>query len=122
MKQLLGTLWSQFVAAGAPARWAVAAVVASALAIGGFAMYQAKNPHFEVLVANLDDTTFNRSVAALANAGIRYRTTMSPGPYTIFVEGKQKYEAQYAIHLAGDFTGPTRGIDADVTGTSAMFL
>lgn len=122
MKQLLGTLWAQFVAAGAPARWAVAAVVTCALAIGGFSIYQAKNPHFEVLVADLDDTMFNRAVAALANAGIRYRTTMPPGPYTVFVESPRKYEALNAIHLSGDFTGPARGIDADVTGTSAMFL
>ena len=122
MKQLFGTLWTQFVAAGAPARWAVAAVVTCALAIGGFSVYQAKNPHFEVLVAGLDDMMFNRAVAALANEGIRYRHTMPPGPYTVFVESPRKYQALNAIHLAGDFTGPARGIDADVTGTSAMFL
>lgn len=122
MKQLLGNLWTQFVAAGAPARWAVGAVLTCAAVVGGFSMYQARNPHFEVLVADLDDTMFNRAVAALANAGIRYRTTMPPGPYTVFVESPRKYEALNAIHLAGDFTGPARGIDADVTGTSAMFL
>jgi len=122
MKQLLRNLWAQFVAAGAPARWAVAAVVTCALAIGGFSVYQAKNPNFEVLVSDLDDAMFSRAVSALANEGIRYRTTMGPGPFTIFVESPRKYAALNAIHLAGDFTGPTRGIDADVTGTSAMFL
>ncbi len=122
MKQLLGTLWTQFVAAGAPARWAVAAVVTCALAIGGFSLYQARNPHFEVLVSDLDSATFSRAVAALANGGFRYRTTMPPGPFTIFVESPRKFEALNAIHLAGDFTGPSRGIDADITGSSAMFL
>jgi flagellar biosynthesis/type III secretory pathway M-ring protein FliF/YscJ len=122
MKQLLGTLWAQFVAAGAPARWAVAAVLTCVIAIGGFSVYQAKNPHFEVLVSDLDSAMFSRAVAALASEGIRYKTTMPPGPFTVFVESPRKYEALNAIHLAGDFTGPARGIDADVTGSAAMFL
>ena len=86
MKQLLGTLWTQFVAAGAPARWAVAAVLACALAISGFSVYQAKNPHFEVLVSDLDSAMFSRAVAALAAAGIRYDTTMPPGAGRPFAE------------------------------------
>lgn len=122
MKQALGTLWKQFVAAGAPARWAVGAILLSALGVGGFSLYESRNPHFEVLVADLDDSTFNRAVSALANAGIRYQTTMPPGPYTIFVETTQRYAALNAIHLEGDFTGPARGIDAEASGAAAVFL
>ena len=113
MKQLLGNLWSQFVAAGAPARWAVGAIMLVAAAVGGVSFYQAQNPHFEVLVANLDDASFNRAVAALSNSGVRYRTTTAPGPYTIFVESEKLYLAQNAIYLDGDFTGPARGIDGE---------
>jgi len=122
MKQVLSNLWAQFVAAGAPARWAALAVVAVFAGVSGFQVYQAKNPHFEVLLSGLDDSAFNRAVSALANKGIRYRTTMPPGPYSVFVESAKRYEAQIAVDLDGNLAGPSRGIDAEVGGTAAMFL
>jgi len=122
MQQLLGNLWRQFVEAGAPARWALGVIVTAALAVGGFSLYQSKNPHFEVLVSGLDDSGFSRAVSALANAGIRHQTTNPPGPFTVFVESARLYDARNAMHAEGNFTGPLRGIDAEVTGSSAMFL
>lgn len=122
MRQMLGTLWGQFVAAGAPARWAVGVIVAVALAVSGVSLYQSKNPSFEVLQSGLDDASMTHAVSALANAGIRYRPTMPPGPFTIFVESSRLYDAMIAIHLDGNFAGPPRGINSDVSGTSAVFL
>jgi flagellar biosynthesis/type III secretory pathway M-ring protein FliF/YscJ len=122
MKSTLGNFWNQFVAAGAPARWAVAAVLAVGAIIGGFSFYQSRNPHFEVLMSNLDEAEYTRAVTALSKAGIRFDTTMPPGPFTIFVETKRKYDALNAIHLEGGFSGPTRGIDPSVSGATAAFL
>ena len=122
MNTVLQNLWQQLLQAGAPVRWALAACAGFALAITGFLVYRAQNPHFVVLAADLDAQSFNTAITALAGADIRYETSMGPAPYMIRVESGKKYDAMTAIHLSGEFLGGSRGITSGLAGSSSVFL
>lgn len=122
MNETLKALWTQLSGASAQARWALGAFAALALAIIGTSVVRAQNPHFVVLGADLDTQSFNTAVTALANAGIKYETSMGPAPYIIKVEESKKYEALNAIHLSGQFMGGSRGISSGLSGSSSVFL
>lgn len=122
MNETLKRLIDELRGAGVQARWAVAACVALVLVVAGIGVVSARSPHFVVLASNLDDHGFNNAVTALANAGIRFETTMGPAPYVIRVEEGKIYEARTAIHLEGDFLGDARGIDSGSAGASSVLL
>ena len=121
MKDLFGNLWEQLNAAGAPARWAIASVLGLILAVGGFSLYSAKNPHYEPILSGLDEARFKSAAAAIAGSGIRWRATNPPGPYTIFVERSRVSDAMSAIHQSPDYSGPARGISGENGGAASVF-
>ncbi|MEM6672749.1 MAG: flagellar M-ring protein FliF C-terminal domain-containing protein [Planctomycetota bacterium] len=122
MNDLFTRLWKQLSEAGAAARWAAGACALLVVAVSALFLWQARNPHFVVLAADLDTPSFNRAVKALAEAGIRYETSMGPEPFLIRVEEGRKYDALNAVHLAGDFGGGPRGIVSALQGSSSAFL
>ena len=122
MNDLFGTLWTQLKNAGPAARWALGSCVGLAVMVSTFLAWQARNPHFTVLAADLDTQAFNTAITALAGAGIRYETSMGPAPYMIRVEEGKKYEARNAVHLSGEFLGGSRGISSGLEGSSSVFL
>lgn len=122
MNDVLANLLTQLKNSGPSARWALGAVFGFVLLVAGTLAFQARNPHFVVLAANLDNAEFNTAITALAGADIRYETTMGPAPYVIKVEEAKKYEALNAIFESGDFKGGARGISSGSGGASSVFL
>ncbi|MEM8709419.1 MAG: flagellar M-ring protein FliF C-terminal domain-containing protein [Planctomycetota bacterium] len=122
MNNALDNLLTQLKSAGPSARWALGAILGVALFVAGTLAYEARNPHFVVLAADLDAPAFNTAVTALAGADIRYETSMGPPPYMIRVEESKKYEALNAIHQSGEFAGAARGIASGLGGSSSVFL
>lgn len=122
MNDLFSNLLTQLKGAGSAARWALGACLGLVLVVSTYLIWQARNPHFVVLAADLDTQSFNTAVTALAAEGIRYETSMGPPPYIIRVEEGKKYEALNAIHLSGEFLGASRGIASGLDGSSSVFL
>lgn len=122
MNDVFANLLTQLKNAGPSARWAMGAVLGLVLLVAGTLAYQARNPHFVVLAADLDGPTFNTAITALAGADIRYETSMGPAPYMIRVEESKKYDALNAIHQSGEFLGGDRGITSGLSGSSSVFL
>lgn len=122
MNDVLKNLWKQLASAGAPARWAMASCAAAALLVASIFVYRAQNPHFVVLAADLDTPAFNKAVQALANADIRFETSMGAAPHMIRVEESRRFDAMNAIHLSGEYLGGSRGISSGLDGSSAVFL
>lgn len=122
MNETLKKLIDELRGAGVQARWAAAAGVALVLVVAGIGVVRARSPHFVVLASNLDDHGFNNAVTALANAGIRFETTMGPAPYVIRVEEGKLYQARTAMFVEGNFVGDARGIDSGSAGASSVLL
>ncbi len=122
MNDVFANLMTQLKNAGPSARWAMGAVLGLVLLVAGTLAFQARNPHFVVLAADLDAPAFNTAITALAGADIRYETSMGPPPYMIRVEESKKYDALNAIHQSGEFMGGTRGISSGLGGSSSVFL
>ncbi len=122
MNSVFTNLMTQLKNAGPSARWAMGAILGLVLLVAGSLAFQARNPHFVVLAADLDAPTFNTAITALASADIRYETSMGPPPYMIRVEESKKYDALNAIHQSGEFMGNARGISSGLSGSSSVFL
>ena len=122
MNDVFKNLWKQLASAGAPARWAMAACGAAALLVASVFVIRAQNPHFVVLAADLDTPSFNKAVQALANADIRFETSMGAAPHMIRVEESRRFDAMNAIHLSGEYLGGSRGISSGLDGSSSVFL
>ena len=122
MNDLFQNLLGQLKSAGASARWAMGACVGMAFMVTSFLAWQANNPHFVMLAADLDTQEFNTAVTALAVADIDFETSMGGPPYYIRVEEGKQYEARTAVHLSGEFLGQPRGISSGLGGSSSVFL
>ena len=122
MNDLLKNLWAQLRDSSASARWALGACLGAAVLASAMLTWQARNPHFVVLAADLDTQQFNKAVAALSQAGIKYETTLGAPPYMIRVEDSQQFAARQAIHNNGGYLNSERGINGSLDGSSTVFL
>ncbi|MFT6107603.1 MAG: flagellar biosynthesis/type III secretory pathway M-ring protein FliF/YscJ [Planctomycetota bacterium] len=122
MNAVFTNLLTQLKNAGPSARWAMGAVLGFVMLIASVLAYQARNPHFVVLAADMDTPAFNTAITALAGADIRYETTMGPPPHMIRVEESKKHQALDAIYQSGEFLGSSRGISSGLGGSSSVFL
>lgn len=89
----------------------VAALVGIALvaAVGVTAMV-ARTPHYDLLWQNLDEQERAKAGKALAEAGIPFEASSSPGPYNIYVDEADRSRALAAAYQAGAFDKPLKGI------------
>ncbi len=122
MNAVFANLLTQLKNAGPSARWAMGAVLGFALLVSGILAFQARNPHYVVLAADLDTAEFNTAITSLAATDIRFEPTMGPAPYMIKVEESRKSDALAAIYASGDFKGGARGISGGLAGSSSVFL
>ena len=105
-----------------PTRVVIGAALALLGAIAGVASYRAANPHLTLLKSGLDEAQLAAASSAIANAGIRFKTSHGPGPYTIWVDESLQYQALNAIYLDGALSADPRGIDASSSGAVSAFL
>jgi flagellar biosynthesis/type III secretory pathway M-ring protein FliF/YscJ len=122
MNDLIKTLLGQLRDSSASVRWALGACLGLAVLTSAFFTWQARNPHFVVLAADLDTQQFNKAVSALSQAGIRYETTLGAPPYLIRVEESEQFTARQAIHNKGGYLNSERGINGSLDGSSTVFL
>ncbi len=122
MNDLIKSLLGQLRDSSASARWALGACLGLAVVASVFFTWQARNPHFVVLAADLDTQQFNKAVSALSQAGIRYETTLGSPPYLIRVEESEQFAARQAIHNKGGYLNSERGINGSLDGSSTVFL
>ena len=122
MNDLIKSLLGQLRESSSSVRWALGACLSLAVLASVFLTWQARNPHFVVLAADLDTQQFNKAVSALSEAGIRYETTLGSPPYLIRVEESEQFAARQAIHNKGGYLNSARGINGSLEGSSTVFL
>ena len=119
MKNLINEALAQIKASNGATRLVVAAGVALVLAVGVFSIWRGRNPHMIFFQGGLDNGQFSSVTSALGQKGIRFRTSTTNAPYTVFVDEEKYYEAYMAIAQDGALLQGTRGIDPG-SGTSAF--
>jgi len=122
MMDLLNKLLQQLKETNGPTRTLVAAALFVAVLLVGVSTFRAANPSFTLLRSNLDEAQLANASGAIANAGIRFKTSHGPGPYTIWAEDSRYYEALNAIYLEGALSASPRGIEAGPSGAASAFL
>lgn len=70
----------------------------------------AQEPHYDLLWENLDEQERAKAGKALAEAGIPFEASSSPGPYNIYVDESDRSRALAAAYQGGAFDKPLRGI------------
>lgn len=121
MKETLRTLLDALRRTNGPTRWVIGAAVALLVGVSGLAVYKSANPHMELLYSALDQTQFSSATSALSAAGVRFDTTLPPGPYSIFVASGERFRALNAIHGNGALDSGEKGINT-TSGSSEVFL
>ncbi|MEC8512306.1 MAG: flagellar M-ring protein FliF C-terminal domain-containing protein [Planctomycetota bacterium] len=122
MNEVLKNLWSQTTSASGPVKVALGSCGLLLALVTSVMVWRAQNPHFVVLASDLDSHSFNGAVKALAEAGVRYETSVGGPPYVIQVESGRRHEAIAAMHISGEFLDDARGISSGLQGSSAVFL
>lgn len=101
----------------------IAGACALVLVIGGVAASMiASRPHFVLLYSGLDDHARAGVEKALAGAAVRYTVSQPPGPYVVYVDESQRYEAQNQVGLSGALTQMPHGIESGTGGAASIFL
>lgn len=90
---------------------AIAALVGVAVLIAvGITAFVAKTPHYDLLFERLNEQERAKAGKALAEAGIAFEASSSPGPYNIYVDESDRSRALAAAYQAGAFDKPLKGI------------
>lgn len=122
MRDLLANLLAQARRTNGPTRVVVAAAVVLTALVASVAGVRASFPHFVLLDVHPDETQLPAVQAAMAAEGIRFKTSVPPGPFSLWVESSREYEARNAIALSGAMAAHPRGIATNVSGASSVFL
>lgn len=121
MNETLTRLWSELKAASGTAKLVAAAVVIGVVAIVSVASIFATRPHYKLLYGGLSDKDNAAAQRALAEAGIDFRTSQPPGPYFLYVDEAQEFEAARAVAASGALERPDRGI-LSTDGAASVFV
>jgi len=122
MKDVLQNLLEQIKLANGPTKFLAGLLVVVALAVAGIVSVRASNPHFVLLDVQPDEGQLAAVQAAIANRGIRFKTSLPPGPFSIWVEEGRQYEARNAIAVDSALVVDPRGIRTSTDGASAVWL
>lgn len=122
MKDLLQSLFLRLSAASSGQKVVAVTFVLAAIAAAGIGSWLSSRPHWEVLVSELDDREFARVGEALAESGVRWRSSQPPRPFVVYVDASQRTEGLNAIMVSGALAGSERGILTGTTGMGSVFL
>ena len=108
----------------APLKAKVTAALALLAVVGVLAVAGtvARRPHFVTLYSGLGDVERVAVEKALAEAGVRFRSSNPPGPHVIYVDESAFDRAQIAVALAEALKRAPSGINAAENGTSTLFM
>jgi flagellar biosynthesis/type III secretory pathway M-ring protein FliF/YscJ len=121
--ELLAPLLAKLQNASLFAKLATAAVAVLLVGLLGTGFFLAKQPDWEVLTAELDDSQFARVGEALAGAEVRWRASSPPRPFVVYVDRKDRAKAFNAIMLAGALRDAERGIlTENASGMGSVFM
>ena len=122
MKDLLDGIIQQWKRSTLATRGIVVTAFAAILACVWWITGTASEPHFKLLYSNQDAQHAAAIQNALATGGIRFQASQPPGPFTIWVDDAQFYQAQNLVALAGALETSPEGIQAAQNGASQVFL
>lgn len=122
MKDYLIALFDQWKAASGATRGIVVLAAASVVALIFWISSHVDEPHFKLLYSNQDEQHAAAIQRALAGGGVRYQASQPPGPYSIWVDDAQYYQAQNLVALSGALSSAPTGIPTTENGASQVFL
>src|SRR5689334_322297 len=122
MKSTLEQLLAQWKQATGATRGIVAIAIAAIVASVWWISSRATEPSFKLLYSNQDAQHAAAIQSALAAGGIRYNASQPPGPFVIWVDEAQYYQAQNLVAISGALVTSAEGIQAGATGASQVFL
>lgn len=122
MKDYLKALFDQWKAASGATRGIVVLSAAAVVAVVFWISNFAAEPHFKLLYSNQDEQHAAAIQRALATGGVRYNASQPPGPFVIWVEESQFYQAQNLVALSGALATAPGGIQSGDSGASQVFL
>ena len=113
MNDLLQSLGDQLKGTSGGTKFiAVIVCVALVVVIGGTAVVM-NGPDFQPAFPELSDQELPKVTKALADAGIPFRTSQPPGPYTVFIDADERTRANTAVYGAGALDKPVRGVNSE---------
>ena len=122
MKELFRSLFERLAAASTTQKAVASTVLVAAIAVAGISSWLSSQPHWEVLVSELDDREFSRVGEALATSGVRWRSSQPPRPFVVYVDAAERTTALNAIMGSGALAGNERGILNSGGGLGSVFL
>lgn len=122
MNDFFSSLRSQFSAASAGAKLALAFGVVALVTVIVVVNTWATKPSFRMLYSELDARSAAAVQSALAGANVRYQVSQPPGPFVIHVDEAQYYAAQNAVAVSGALSQAPSGIQTNGNGASQVFL
>lgn len=122
MNDLLKSLVDQLKGTSAGAKLIAVLVGLSMLAVIGVSVFVANAPHYEMAFAQLEDHEVGKVAKALSEAGVPFQVSEPPGPYIIFVDRSEKSRALAAAYGAGALDRALKGILAESSGVSSVFM
>lgn len=121
MKEFLTSLVEQWKSASGTTRGVVVIALAAVTASLWWISQSAGQPHFKLLYSNQDAQHAAAIQNALAQGGIRYNASQPPGPFVIWVDEEQYYQAQNLVALSGALETSPEGIPVESAGASQVF-
>ena len=121
MKEFLTSLALQWKSATGATRGIVVIALAAVIASVWWISTTAGQPNFKLLYSNQDAQHAAAIQNALAQGGIRYNASQPPGPFVIWVDEAQFYQAQNLVALSGALETSSEGISIDATGAAQVF-
>ena len=118
----LSNLFEQLQAASTKAKLIAAGLVLASVAIVTVGGVVATRPHYKLIRSELTDRENAAAQRALAEAGVRFRVSEPPGPYVLYVDENQEFEALRAIAISGALDPMTRGIATNSDGPMGVFM
>jgi len=121
MKDFLKGLAEQWRLASGTTRGVVVIALAAVASSVWWISTTAGQPHFKLLYSNQDAQHSAAIQNALAQGGIRYQASQPPGPFVIWVDEGQYYQAQNLVAIAGALETSPSGIQTNNSGASSVF-
>lgn len=104
------------------AKLAASGFVLATVAIVTVGGLVAVRPHYKMVRSELSDRESAAAQRALAEAGIPFQVSQPPGPFVLYVDESQEFEALRAIAISGALEPADRGITTGADGPMSVFM
>ncbi|MEM7309982.1 MAG: flagellar M-ring protein FliF C-terminal domain-containing protein [Planctomycetota bacterium] len=122
MNQAFGSLIEAFRGSSLASRVTAGLVAMAVLLAVGVSAVVSNRPHFSMLMSGLNDSESASAMRALAESGIAFEVSQPPGPFVVYVDEGDRSAALAAIYQSGAMIPLEKGIRADQSGMSSVFM